>query len=339
MHFSDSDEPAAVSPRNGPVLTRSDAGLWVVRSHEGSDAEQVAALGEGRSPHRRIGDRRLPLGDLWRRDAATPRRWTTDRRPGGDEPAVGESQPEATHACDEVLGHARHQHVDGAALAATVATGSFVCLHPIDEGSPEELVDGDSNRLGSIDARPAVAERGRADDLGLIVTLPPGEQVVDDRVLGPEADERVDHGRRIAQQPPGRGRIGAGRGRSALGRIRLVSEIDEGSYRAMVEAQSDRQVDTWAADLFIDFAKRRGVGTAIGSFCAVAKLDSKGFQRAFLVGGGPDHVVGIDTAGMLAAPIFELPRAIAGLRRTDPDARRKLVDFLVGEREVMSYTP
>jgi hypothetical protein len=50
-------------------------------------------------------------------------------------------------------------------------------------------------------------------------------------------------------------------------------------------------------------------------------------------------VVGIDTAGALAAPIFELPRAIAGLRRTDPDARRKLVAFLVGQRQVMSYTP
>jgi len=48
---------------------------------------------------------------------------------------------------------------------------------------------------------------------------------------------------------------------------------------------------------------------------------------------------GIDTAGALAAPIFELPRAIAGLRRTDPEARRKLVAFLVGQRDVMSYTP
>jgi hypothetical protein len=48
--------------------------------------------------------------------------------------------------------------------------------------------------------------------------------------------------------------------------------------------------------------------------------------------------VGIDTAGSLAAPIFELPKAIAGLRRTDPKAQRKLVDFLVANREVMSYT-
>ena len=114
---------------------------------------------------------------------------------------------------------------------------------------------------------------------------------------------------------------------------------EERTYRSMVEAQSDQQIDTWAADLFIDFAKRKGVGTAIAAFCVVTGLDAKGFQRAFLVGGGPDHMVGIDTAGELAAPIFELPRAIAGLRRIDPDARRKLVAFLVGQREVMSYTP
>ena len=114
--------------------------------------------------------------------------------------------------------------------------------------------------------------------------------------------------------------------------------IDEGSYRQMVTAQDVAQVDTWAADLFIDFAKRLGVGRAIASFCEATGLDAKGFQRAFLVGGGPDHVVGIDTAGSLAAPIFELPKAIAGLRRIDPDAQGKLVDFLVQHREVMSYT-
>jgi hypothetical protein len=105
----------------------------------------------------------------------------------------------------------------------------------------------------------------------------------------------------------------------------------------MVEAQDDRQIDTWAADLFVDFAKRMGVGTAIAAFSAAAGLDARGFQRAFLVGGGPDHVVGIDTAGSLAAPIFELPKAVAGLRRIDPAARAKLIDFLVQHRQVMSY--
>lgn len=110
-------------------------------------------------------------------------------------------------------------------------------------------------------------------------------------------------------------------------------------YRTMVEDQTDEQVDHWAADLIVDFAKRRGVGTAIAAFCRAAGLDARGFQRVFLVGGGPDHVVGIDTAGSLAAPIFELPRAITGLRRIAPDARSKLIDFLVDHREVMSYTP
>jgi hypothetical protein len=116
-----------------------------------------------------------------------------------------------------------------------------------------------------------------------------------------------------------------------------VSEVEEQPYREMVEAQDDRQIDTWAADLFVDFAKRMGVGTAISAFSAAAGLDARGFQRAFMVGGGPDHVVGIDTAGSLAAPIFELPKAIAGLRRIDPGAKAKLVDFLVANREVMSY--
>jgi hypothetical protein len=117
-----------------------------------------------------------------------------------------------------------------------------------------------------------------------------------------------------------------------------VSEVEELGYREMVAAQDDAQIDTWAADLIVDFAKRIGVGRAIAAFSRAAGLDARGFQRAFLVGGGPDHVVGIDTAGSLAAPIFELPKAIAGLRRTDPDARAKLIVFLVDHREVMSYT-
>lgn len=118
-----------------------------------------------------------------------------------------------------------------------------------------------------------------------------------------------------------------------------MSEREENDYREMVSAQSDEQVDTWSADLFVDFAKRLGVGTAIAAFCRIAGLDAKGFQRAFLVGGGPDHVVAIDTAGALSAPIFELPKAIRGLRRIDPGARDRLVEFLVANREVMSYTP
>jgi len=117
------------------------------------------------------------------------------------------------------------------------------------------------------------------------------------------------------------------------------THVEEKSYRSMVSEQSDKQIDYWAADLFVDFAKRMGVGTAIAAFCAAAGLDERGFQRAFLVGGGPDHVLGIDTAGQLAAPIFELPKAVAGLRNTDPNARQKLIDFLVAQREVMSYTP
>ena len=116
-----------------------------------------------------------------------------------------------------------------------------------------------------------------------------------------------------------------------------MSRVEEREYREMVSEQDAAQVDTWAADLFMDFAKRIGVGRAIAAFCKATGLDERGFQRAFLVGGGPDHVVGIDTAGSLSAPIFELPKAIAGLRRIDPDAQSKLVNFLVDNREVMSY--
>ena len=44
-----------------------------------------------------------------------------------------------------------------------------------------------------------------------------------------------------------------------------MSEIDPTGYRDMVTAQTDEQIDIWAADLFVDFAKRIGVGTAIAA--------------------------------------------------------------------------
>jgi hypothetical protein len=127
----------------------------------------------------------------------------------------------------------------------------------------------------------------------------------------------------------GRRRLSTRIGPPAEATEEQVIEGDAKGYRQMVSAQPDEQIDRWADDLFIDFAKRMGVGTAIAAFCRAAGLDAKGFQRAFLVGGGPDHVVGIDTAGAVAAPIFELPKAVAG----------RLIDFLVDHREVMSYTP
>ena len=88
-----------------------------------------------------------------------------------------------------------------------------------------------------------------------------------------------------------------------------MSEVDERSYREMVSAQDAAQVDTWAADLFIDFAKRLGVGNAIAAFCRATGLDEVG-SSAPSCRGGPDRRR-LDTAGSLAAPIFDLPRAIA----------------------------
>ena len=54
-----------------------------------------------------------------------------------------------------------------------------------------------------------------------------------------------------------------------------MSEIEEQPYREMVEAQDDAQIDRWAADLFIDFAKRLGVGQAIAG---LRRIDPKARQ-------------------------------------------------------------
>ena len=87
-----------------------------------------------------------------------------DRRAGGDQGAVRVGEPQAAHARDEVLGHAGDEQVDLAAPAAAIAARSLVGLDPVDEGTREQLVDGERDRLRGIDLRGAVPERGSADD-------------------------------------------------------------------------------------------------------------------------------------------------------------------------------
>ena len=118
-----------------------------------------------------------------------------------------------------------------------------------------------------------------------------------------------------------------------------MSETDEQPYRAMVSEQNDQQVDTWAADLFIDFAKRRGVGTAIAAFCAAAKLDARASSGPSSSAAGPTTWSGSTRTASWRHRSSSCRKPSPGFGRSTLRARERLVDFLVGQREVMSYTP
>ena len=68
-----------------------------------------------------------------------------------------------------------------------------------------------------------------------------------------------------------------------------------------------------------------------------AKLDDRGFVRAFAAGGGPPAVVGRDAAGRLMVPAIALYNLVPGIRAQAPDGRDRLIDYLVANFDELVY--
>ena len=94
---------------------------------------------------------------------------------------------------------------------------------------------------------------------------------------------------------------------------------DTAEYQTRLAEQSDEQIDIWAAELMRDVAKRRGVTRVVADVKRTAKLDDRGFERAFAAGGGPPAVVGRDAAGRLIVPAVALYNLVPGIRAQAPD--------------------
>ena len=108
-------------------------------------------------------------------------------------------------------------------------------------------------------------------------------------------------------------------------------------YRARLAEQSDDQIDAWTAELMRDVAIRRGVIKVIKDFRKAAKLDERGFERVFASGGGPPAVIGRDAKGRLMVPAITLFAIAPGIRSQVPDARERLIEYLVENFEEIVY--
>lgn len=108
-------------------------------------------------------------------------------------------------------------------------------------------------------------------------------------------------------------------------------------YRDRLREQTDDQLDAWAAELMRDVAVRRGVVRVITDVQRTGKLDDSAFRRVFAAGGGPPAVVGRDDEGHLVVPAITLYCLVAGLRSLVPDARDRLVDYLVANFDELVY--
>jgi hypothetical protein len=108
-------------------------------------------------------------------------------------------------------------------------------------------------------------------------------------------------------------------------------------YRDRLREQSDEQLDAWTAELLRDVAKRRGVAKVVADFRKSARLDEKGLRRAFARGGGAPQTVGSDAEGHLMVPSISLHFLVPGLRLETPDARDRLIAYLVASFDEIVY--
>ena len=108
-------------------------------------------------------------------------------------------------------------------------------------------------------------------------------------------------------------------------------------YRARLGGQSDEQIDSWARELMRDLSIRMGVRDVIRDILRAARLDEAGFERVFAAGGGAPATLGHTATGEVMLPAIALRCIVDGLRRELPDARERLIEYLVGNFDEMTF--
>ena len=108
-------------------------------------------------------------------------------------------------------------------------------------------------------------------------------------------------------------------------------------YRTRLEEQSDERVDGWAAELMRDVSIRRGVRRVLADFRAATGLDERGLERVYAAGGGPPATVGRTETGELMIPAISLHYLVTGSHALVPDARQRLIGYLVDNFHEIVY--
>lgn len=120
-----------------------------------------------------------------------------------------------------------------------------------------------------------------------------------------------------------------------MGTTGLATNPNE--YRERLREQPDDQLDAWTSELMRDVAKRRGVVKAVADVQRAAKLDENSLRRVFARGGGVPATVGRDAQGNLIVPAIALHFLVSGLRAEVPDARDRLIAYLVASFDEIVY--
>lgn len=100
-------------------------------------------------------------------------------------------------------------------------------------------------------------------------------------------------------------------------------------YRQRLDEQPDERIDAWAAELMRDMSIRRGVLRVLADFRHATGLDEPGLERVFAAGGGPPAAVGRTQTTEMMVPAISLHFLVTGARSQLPDARQRLIRYLV----------
>jgi hypothetical protein len=115
----------------------------------------------------------------------------------------------------------------------------------------------------------------------------------------------------------------------------LSQDVDE--YRRRLSEQPDEQIDSWAGELMRDISIRKGVLPVLDELRHATNLSDGGLERAYALGGGAPATVGHTQDGRLMVPAIGLRHFVPGIRQEMPDARDRLIEYLVLNFEVLVY--
>jgi hypothetical protein len=108
-------------------------------------------------------------------------------------------------------------------------------------------------------------------------------------------------------------------------------------YRQRLEEQPDEQIDAWVAELMRDVSIRVGVREVLKGFRRAIGTDDAGITRLYASGGGPVAAVGRTESGEVMLPAISLFYLVAGARSQLPDARARLITYLVDSFHEIIY--
>ena len=108
-------------------------------------------------------------------------------------------------------------------------------------------------------------------------------------------------------------------------------------YRQRLEEQPDEQIDAWTAELMRDVSIRRGVRQVLLDFTKAARLTERELERVYAAGNGAPATLGRTAEGQVMLPAVSLHHLVAGLRSQTPDARTRMIRYLVDNFHEIVY--